>query len=284
MTFLPKSILSPFAPPLKIQGIKTRLVPFIAENLQWDGRGTWHEPFMGSGVVGFNIQPERAVFSDINPHIVQFYKDIQSGEISPALVRDFLEEEGAKLAATPADKNSYYYQVRERFNRAPNSLDFLFLQRSNFNGVIRFSPNGYNVPFGRNPLRFNAALVSKVVEQIAWVAELLHQNDWEFRNCSWVESLVLAKEDDFFYFDPPYIGLNARYFTAWDESDADSLASAACALPCKYALSMWQKSQDRENEHLEKWRGITITTEHSYLVGGNGNNRKKIVEALVMSQ
>ena len=62
-----------FVPPLKIQGIKTKLVPLIRENVILDKETIWYEPFMGSGVVGFNVEPERAVFADVNPHIINFY-------------------------------------------------------------------------------------------------------------------------------------------------------------------------------------------------------------------
>ena len=124
-------------PPIKIQGIKTKLVPFIADKIDWCAdEGIWYEPFMGSGVVGFNVGPKKAIFSDINPHIINFYNDIKTGIITPEIVRSYLEIEGAKLALTPADKNSYYYEVINRFNIDPNSLYFLFLQRSNFNGMI----------------------------------------------------------------------------------------------------------------------------------------------------
>lgn len=59
-------------PPIKCQGIKTKLVPFIQDTLDWDGNGTWYEPFLGSGVVLFNIQPERAIVSDRNEYIIHF--------------------------------------------------------------------------------------------------------------------------------------------------------------------------------------------------------------------
>lgn len=48
-------------PPIKCQGIKTKLVEWIKSNISsYDG--IWYEPFMGSGVVGFNIRPKKAVF------------------------------------------------------------------------------------------------------------------------------------------------------------------------------------------------------------------------------
>ena len=74
----PKHIELTKVPPIKIQGIKTKLVPFIAASIYWDDNGTYFEPFMGSGVVGFNLQPKKAIFSDTNPYIIQFYKDLQN--------------------------------------------------------------------------------------------------------------------------------------------------------------------------------------------------------------
>ncbi len=64
-------------PPIKCQGIKTKLVPWILSNARLPRGGVWIEPFMGSGVVGFNARPKRAVFGDLNPHIINFYRALQ---------------------------------------------------------------------------------------------------------------------------------------------------------------------------------------------------------------
>lgn len=84
-------------PPIKTQGIKTKLVPWIARCAPSDAETVWVEPFMGSGVVGFNLAPRRAVFSDTNVHIIDFYRSIQNGELTAAGCRKFLESEGARL-------------------------------------------------------------------------------------------------------------------------------------------------------------------------------------------
>lgn len=62
-----------FVPPIKIQGIKTKLVPLIKQSVAMQTDSVWIEPFMGSGVVGFNVEPHQAVFADTNPHIIEFY-------------------------------------------------------------------------------------------------------------------------------------------------------------------------------------------------------------------
>ena len=132
-------------PPIKIQGIKTKLVPLIKDNIIMDKEMLWVEPFMGSGVVGFNIRPQQAIFADTNPHIINFYNNIKQRDIDSYIVRNFLESEGDKLEK---GDDEYYYEVRERFNKNHSSLDFLFLNRSCFNGMIRFNKNyKFNVPY-----------------------------------------------------------------------------------------------------------------------------------------
>ena len=85
----------------------------------------------------------------------------RSGIITSYIVREFLEREG-KLLEQWSDE--YYYTVRARFNQEHNPLDFLFLNRSCFNGMIRFNKSfGFNVPYGHKPQRFAKAYVTKTV-------------------------------------------------------------------------------------------------------------------------
>ena len=283
---LPKYINRAKVPPLKIQGIKTKLVPFIAESIKWDGKGTYFEPFMGSGVVGFNLAPSKAIFSDTNPYIIQFYNDIKSKKLTSVVVRDYLENEAIKLAATPIDKQSYYYEVRDRFNENHDSLDFLFLQRSNFNGMMRFNSNGnYNVPFGRKPERFRKALITKIVNQVSWVEGLIQNNDWEFRVMPFQNAFELMCEKDFVYLDPPYIDRYDGYFDSWNANYAEELAQLAQNGEAGYAFSMWYQNAFRKNKHIASWtKGKILTTEHFYYVGAKEKNRNAMTEALIISE
>ncbi|MEK6456585.1 DNA adenine methylase [Lacticaseibacillus rhamnosus] len=282
MGLLPRKIAHVQVPPIKIQGIKTKLVPFIANSISWEGTGVWYEPFMGSGVVGFNIAPQKAVFSDNNPYIIKFYQDLKDNKIDSQMVRSFLSDQGEKLSKTPKGKESYYYFVRKRFNQTHTSLDFLFLQRSNFNGMVRFGPNGYNVPFGRKPDRFRPALITKIANQVDWVQYQIHTHDWEFKCQDWKAALSKVSKEDFVYLDPPYIGRHTEYFDSWGEDDANQLADYANNhIAGGYALSMWYKNKYRENNHLQRWHGHLTTNEHFYFLGGKQFNRGSMTEALV---
>lgn len=280
--FLPSEIATVKVPPVKCQGIKTKLVPFIARNICWEAKGTWIEPFLGSGVVAFNIRPRRALLADTNRHIIQLYQDIQSGTITGIAVKDYLTVMGARLVDQGED---FYYRVREEFNHAGGSLAFLFLNRACFNGLLRFNARGqYNVPFGRKPGRFRPAYVTKIANQVTWVRSILRSVDWEFVVSDYQALMRRAGPDDFVYMDPPYIGRHADYYNTWSSADAEQLATLADALPCGFALSMWLENKYRRNDHLDRhWNAHPACTyEHFYHVGSNESLRNSMVEALVV--
>ncbi len=284
MSQLPLKIKHAKAPPLKCQGIKTKLVPFIFSSIEWSptNEARWIEPFLGSGVVALNLAPQNALLSDTNHHIIAFYQAIQSGELTCESVRDFLADEGKKLAIQGAD---YYYEVRKRFNALGSSFDFLFLNRSCFNGMMRFNSQGkFNVPFGHKPQRFTKAYITKIANQINWAAKQMRDKNWEFRVAKWNTILSEAQPYDFVYLDPPYIGRHTDYYNSWDEGEAARLATSAKNLSCGFALSMWRENRYRKNTHIEKcWAGLELRVcSHFYHVGSSETLRNEMDEALII--
>ena len=122
--------------PIKIQGKKTKIIPEIKNTVNITKDTIWIEPFLGSGEVLFNINPDKAIVSDNNIHIINFYKAIQEKKFNSKTVREFLEYHGAKLEEVGEE---YYYSMRDEFNNNHDPLYFLFLNRSCFNGMIRFN-------------------------------------------------------------------------------------------------------------------------------------------------
>jgi len=273
----------PLVPPIKCQGIKTKLVEDIRELVRRQEFSRWVEPFCGSCVVPLNLQPPKALLCDSNMHIVNFYRDIQQGKIGSAVVRDFLRDQGAALSAKGED---YFYEVRERFNSAPNSLDFLFLNRSCFNGVMRFNKKGrFNVPFCRKPDRFAAAYISKISNQVSSIASVISRFDWEFRVSGFRETLSNVVDGDLVYADPPYAGRHVDYFNSWSELDESDLAETLARLPGRFMLSTWHSNEFRTNLELQKrWLSSSFqifTKAHFYHVGSSEDLRHPMIEALV---
>ena len=268
-------------PPIKCQGIKTKLTPWIRSIVPPDFEGRWIEPFMGSGVVAFNIRPKSALLADSNPHLINMYQAISNGDITPASARQFLEAEGDKLRRSDGER---YYVVRERFNKYHDPLDFLFLNRSCFNGMIRFNrKNEFNVPFCRKPDRFSKSYVSKICNQIQAVSDILRFSHYEFVCQDFSDTIRESNDQDLIYCDPPYIGRHTDYFNDWNEDLESALAKTLSSLRCKFILSTWHSNQFRENGLIESvWSGYNILTRaHFYHVGAKEKNRNPILEALI---
>jgi len=268
-------------PPIKSQGIKTKLVPWIQSIVPTKFDGRWVEPFMGTGVVAFNIAPKHALLCDTNPHLVNFYDEIKKGKINAAIVRKYLENEGAILLEK---EDEHYYFIRERFNQNHNPLDFLFLNRAGFNGMIRFNrKGGFNIPFCKKPNRFAKAYVTKIVNQVDAVSRIIKHKDIEFKCQSFEKTIRNASDDCFLYCDPPYIGRHVDYFNGWDEENENNLFQELGNTGAKFILSTWHHNDYRENEFIGSlWGKYNILTrEHFYHVGGKQNNRNPMVEAII---
>ncbi len=268
-------------PPIKSQGIKTKLVPWIASIVPTNFEGLWIEPFMGTGVVAFNIAPKNALLCDTNPHLINFYSAIAFGEITSEIVRHYLTIEGSKLL----EKGEiHYYEIRERFNEEHQPLDFLFLNRAGFNGMIRFNKKGgFNIPFCRKPQRFAPAYITKIVNQIKHITNLVKLKSFKFECQSFENTIKIGNDNDIIYCDPPYIDRNVDYYNGWDENDEQNLYEELSTTKSKFILSTWHHNDYRENKYIKSiWKEFNILTrEHFYHVGASEKNRSPMIEAIV---
>ncbi|MCU0426512.1 MAG: Dam family site-specific DNA-(adenine-N6)-methyltransferase [Candidatus Kapabacteria bacterium] len=272
-------------PPIKSQGIKTKLVPWIME-LAPKVKGRWIEPFLGTGVVAFNAGYKRAILGDTNPHIIGFYRAVQQKEITAARMRTYLEQEGELLRTAENNGYEHYLKVRARFNSGEFSpFDFIFLSRAGFNGMMRFGSKGnWNIPFCKKPDRFAQAYITKITNQVASVAHIIQPEPaWKFHTQSFEETIALANEDDIIYCDPPYFGRHVDYYNGWTERDEETLFQFLSATKARFILSTWHHNEWRENEMIQKfWNTFNIVTkDHFYHNGPNLDNRRSVVEALV---
>jgi len=270
-------------PPIKSQGIKTKLVPWINSVVPEDFSGRWIEPFTGTGVVAFNVANKEALLCDTNPHIIHFYASIANGSVTPEIAREYLNKEGETLHKKG---ESHYYAIRERFNAAHSPLDFLFINRAGFNGMIRFNgKGGFNIPFCRNPKRFAQAYITKIVNQIHHLSQLFAVKNFVFKCQGFEKTIFAAQAGDIIYCDPPYIDRHADYYNQWGEADEIRLFQLLSASPAKFILSTWHHNDFRSNKYIDMlWSGHHIMTRnHFYHVGGKLKNRNQMTEAMVLN-
>jgi DNA adenine methylase len=144
----------------------------------------------------------------------------------------------------------------------------------------RFGSKGnWNIPFCKKPSRFSAAYITKIVNQISAVSQIIQpEPDWTFYNRSFAEIIPLAAENDLIYCDPPYFGRHVDYYNGWTEKDEEQLFHLLSETKAKFILSTWHHNEWRENEMIDKyWKKFNIVTmDHFYHNGG----KIEIAEAL----
>ena len=92
----------------------------------------------------FELQPEDAVISDINPALINAYLQIKE---NPDGFLEMTERLDCELAA---GKREYYYEVRAEFNEKLEAEEFdtalaamlVFLNKHCFNGLYRVNGKG----------------------------------------------------------------------------------------------------------------------------------------------
>lgn len=283
--------MSVIVPPIKSQGIKTKLVPWINSLICRSGLDlattNWVEPFFGTGVVGLNAPVGgNRIIGDSNPHIINFYNGLLSGAITPQNMRAYLTCEGRLLAEAADDGYAHYRLVKSRFNAEHSPFDFIFLSRAGFNGMMRFNRKGeWNIPFCKKPNRFAPAYITKICNQIASAQRVIMQSHWEFQTRSFVETIEQAQAGDLIYCDPPYFGRYVDYYNGWTAGDEEALYNALRDTRAHFILSTWHHNEFRENEMMGRfWNNFNVMTqEHFYHSGAHIENRHAVIEALVFN-
>ncbi|GAA6529124.1 MAG: Dam family site-specific DNA-(adenine-N6)-methyltransferase [Prevotella sp.] len=278
-------------PPIKSQGIKTKLVPWINDIIYHSGldlpHTNWIEPFFGTGVVGLNapVGGNRYV-GDSNPYIINFYNGLLTSEINSNNMRQYLEKEGKLLSNAEEEGYAYYRKVKDRFNAKHSPFDFIFLSRAGFNGMMRFNRHGeWNIPFCKKPNRFAPAYITKICNQIAATQRIINKYHWEFYNQNFIDTIHHAQAGDLIYCDPPYFGRYVDYYNGWTENDEEALYCALRNTPAHFILSTWHHNEFRTNEMMSRyWNNFNVKVkEHFYHSGGHLENRHIMIEALVFN-
>lgn len=179
---------STLRPPLKWAGGKRWQVPHLRPLWKPHSRSRLVEPFCGGLAVALGLKPSTALLNDANPHLVNFYRWLQTG-LHIRIPMDNVEE--------------LFYRHRDRFNTLLASGEtqseeaaalFYYLNRTGFNGLCRFNRKGlFNVPFGRYARIRYTRDFSSYRQTLA---------GWTFSSGD-VEALPLGA-GDFVYADPPY--------------------------------------------------------------------------------
>jgi DNA adenine methylase len=180
-------------PLLKWPGGKSWLAPKLSQifRVELAQGATYHEPFLGSAATFLSLQPNQAVLSDINSHLIEFY----------LCIRDHFDEV-LNLVWRYSNTSECYYRIRKMKPQTTigRAARFLFLNRTCWGGIYRLNKKGeFNVPFGNSGRiicrKKNVLSVSSALTKATIV-------------CSDFEDIITkASRGDVLYADPPYTTL-----------------------------------------------------------------------------
>jgi len=193
-------------PPLKWAGGKRWLAPHLKPIWEANAARRYVEPFCGGLAVALGLQPPHALLNDVNPHLINFYRQVQNG---------------LEIRVATRNDEKLFYRHRERFNQlirrgkaqtAEGAQLFYYLNRTCFNGLCRFNKSGdFNVPFG----------TYKAINYAGDFAEYAAVfGQWQFSNRD-IEALEF-EPGDFIYADPPYDVEFTTYSAggfSWDDQE-----------------------------------------------------------------
>ena len=253
-------------------GSKKKLISKLKPFWEASSCERYIEPFAGSAVLYFAVEPKMAILADANKDLIDTYLAVQKN----------WELVFAHISKFPCTKE-FYYSLRaadcSNMSKAYRAARFLYLNRFCFNGLYRTNTKGvFNVPYANDECRMlqTKEEFDSFSRQITRV-QFLHQ---DFR-----ETLKIAKKGDFVYADPPYAIQNRRIFnqygpTTFGLNDLRDLAMQLHGLDDKGVKFLVSYAYSRET--LDIFRGWYIkaaTVQRT--VAGNPLKRRRVREMFV---
>jgi DNA adenine methylase len=177
-------------PFLRWAGSKVRLLEEISRFIP-KHYNNYHEPFLGSASVFLKIKPsQKAYLYDLNENLINTY--IQ--------VRDNVDEIIRALKKLKNNEEDYYaIRMRKCKTNITKAAQFIYLNKTCFNGLYRVNPNNgnFNVPYG---YRKNVDLITEV--NLRAVSEALQ--GVYLKSQDFDMSIHKIKPNDLVFLDPPY--------------------------------------------------------------------------------
>lgn len=251
-------------PIIKWAGGKRWLVPILKEVWEPYRNVPLVEPFAGGMAIALGFTPKKALLNDGNPHLINFYQQIQKGL---TINMPFLNQ---------AD---FYYQTRQDFNTLIQNRRhhtskaaqlFYYLIKTGFNGLCRFNQQGrFNVPFGQHKT------ILYKTNFCEYQPILKH---WTLSNQDFQK--ISLKGNEFLYVDPPYdVEFTQYYDQSFHWQDQERLAAWLALQKNPMAIS---NQGTQRILTLYKKLGFTLFTLHAPRSIACNGNRKPTLEMLAL--
>lgn len=250
-------------PIIKWAGGKRWMRNVVKEFYLASEKTTFCEPFAGGIASALHVRPKHAVINDLNPHVINLYRQISAGmELNQDLVNS-KEEFGRNRLRFNELALSGNYNIPEAAQL------FYYLNRTCYNGLCRFNKKGgFNVPYGHYPSVNLAREFSEYIEAF---------KNWDFTHGSF-DQLELDK-DTFAIIDSPYHDVFSSY-TMEGFKDEDHVKTVEWAsdlgIPVLMTNNPTDFIMDLIIKHGFKYRILSSRR----TIAANGDKRHKALEVI----
>lgn len=202
--------LAELKPITKWVGGKRKLLPEL-NNLKPKTYNKYYEPFLGGGAFLFDLMPKKAIINDQNSELINVYKVVKSSPDELIKLLKKHEENNSKeyyLSLRSVDRNGLINEM----SNVERAARIIYMLKVDFNGLYRVNSKGqFNVPYGKYK---EPKIVD--IENIMNVSNYFNNNNVSILEGDFSDAIKSAQNNDFVYFDPPYIPLNmTSNFTAY---------------------------------------------------------------------
>lgn len=231
---------------------------------------TYYEPFCGGcsvmrRLLNSDIKVKNIICSDLNADLINLWVEIKNNPEKAFKHYETLWNELNK-DEDKARKRSYFEEIRARYNKDRNPLDFLFIMRTTTNGMPRYNKDGnFNNSFHITRNGINPETLRKIL--IEW-SNLLNERNVQFI-CQDYKNIKTTK-NDFIYLDPPYANTKGMYFGNFK---LEPFFNWLREQPADYLLSFDGRSGNIDNTYNLPQ---DLYSEHKYLLSGNSSFKRTI--------
>lgn len=249
--------------------------------------GTYFEPFVGGGALLFELQPKKAVVSDLNEELINTYKVIKK---KYKLLKEYLllmeyghsESFYKKIATIDRNDPSDHRLLSMKDSDVLRAARFIYLNKAGFNGLYRVNSSGmFNVPWGQ---KINVK--THEWPNIELAAKYLKTSDVQLKTQKFTAVQNKTVKDDFVYLDPPYDyepgkkGFDSYQKEGFGTEGQKQLAKFCKALNEKGVKFMVSNHNTKLINELYKEFNIEVI-KAKRLVGGKGASREDVEEVII---
>ncbi len=195
---------------IKYIGNKTKFAEEIASFFP-NYYDCYFEPFFGSGALLGALKPHRAVAVDAHQPLIDMWKLVRD---NPKALSDAYREKWDRYSQSDALKKTVYRETVDSYNANPNALDFLFISRACYGGVLRYrkADGALSTPVGAH----RAIPPEKFDTRLSIWTDLVQNTDFYCGDFSLISEMVT--ERSLVYCDPPYVDSQKILYGAQDFS------------------------------------------------------------------